>query len=196
MTAKARRHDGPMSLAVNVDHVATLRNARGGSIPIRWGRRKSALEAGADDITVHLREDRRHIHDQDLTAARGRHRSTWSGGDRGDGRHRLPAAPARVLPGARKRQEATTEGGLDAPAGPAGRGVARLGAAGIQVSLFVDPIRARSRRRPGSARRRSSCTPAPMPMRGGRASDSCWRVCVGVAENGRGSALNAMPGTG
>ena len=56
----------PMRLSVNVDHVATLRNARGGSFPCPVEAARVAMAAGADGITMHLREDRRHIRDRDL----------------------------------------------------------------------------------------------------------------------------------
>ena len=56
----------PIRLGVNIDHVATLRNARGGSFPDPIEAAKIAKESGADGITAHLREDRRHIHDDDI----------------------------------------------------------------------------------------------------------------------------------
>src|SRR5262249_3704448 len=73
--ADARRLDGvaPIRLGINIDHVATLRNARGGRHPDPVRAAKLAVEAGADNITAHLREDRRHIRDEDiarLTAAK------------------------------------------------------------------------------------------------------------------------------
>jgi len=59
-----------LDLSVNVDHVATLRNARGGHFPCPVDAARSAVEAGADGITVHLREDRRHIRDRDVERIR------------------------------------------------------------------------------------------------------------------------------
>ncbi|MDB5382069.1 MAG: Pyridoxine 5-phosphate synthase, partial [Rhodospirillales bacterium] len=56
----------PLALSVNIDHVATLRNARGGAHPCPVKAAKLAMQAGADGITIHLREDRRHIRDNDL----------------------------------------------------------------------------------------------------------------------------------
>jgi pyridoxine 5-phosphate synthase len=130
-------------LGVNIDHVATLRNARGGVHPCPVRAALLAAEAGADGITAHLREDRRHIRDADI--------------DRLRAEVPLPlnlemamtpemlAIALRVRPHAvclvpEKRQELTTEGGLDA-AGLEAKllpFVAQLRHAGIRVSLFVD----------------------------------------------------------
>jgi pyridoxine 5-phosphate synthase len=133
-----------LRLGVNVDHVATVRNARGGAVPDPIRAALQAIQAGADGITAHLREDRRHIRDDDM--------------------RRLKAAIAKPLnfemaatdqmldialqtrPHAsclvpEKRTERTTEGGLDVVGGhdylkPF---VAELGRAGIRVSLFIEP---------------------------------------------------------
>jgi pyridoxine 5-phosphate synthase len=131
-------------LGVNIDHVATVRNARGAGYPdpVRAG--LLAAEAGADGITAHLREDRRHITDDDIArlsaelpvplnfemAATGEMLAIAL-------RHQPHAAC--IVP--EKREERTTEGGLDA----AGQHdqlrpfVARLAAAGVRVSLFIEP---------------------------------------------------------
>ena len=134
----------PLRLGVNIDHVAPVRNARGGRHPDPVRAAKLAAEAGADGITAHLREDRRHIVDSDI--------------DRLMDQIALPlnlemAATEEMLgialrhkPHAcclvpEKRTEVTTEGGLDV----AGQMenlklyVGELGAAGIRVSLFIDP---------------------------------------------------------
>ncbi len=133
-----------LRLGVNIDHVATVRNARGGRQPDPVRAARLAASAGADGITAHLREDRRHISDADI--------------DRLSGEIDLPlnlemaateemlAIALRHTPHAaclvpEKRRELTTEGGLDAVGGfdhlkPY---VEALGAAGIRVSLFVDP---------------------------------------------------------
>ena len=131
-------------LGVNIDHVATVRNARGGAYPDPVRAAIMATEAGADGITAHLREDRRHIVDDDIarimdninvplnlemaattemTAIAVRHR---------------PHA-ACIVP--EKREERTTEGGLDAVGGGAKLTdtVAELKDAGIRVSLFIAP---------------------------------------------------------
>ena len=133
-----------LRLGVNIDHVATIRNARGGAHPDPLRAAEAAARAGADGITAHLREDRRHITDADI--------------DRLMARIALPlnlemaATPemlaialahrphaACIVP--EKREERTTEGGLDA----AGQFnalrpfVEQLTAAGIRVSLFIEP---------------------------------------------------------
>ena len=132
-------------LGVNVDHVATIRNARGGAHPDPLAAALVAIGAGADGITVHLREDRRHIRDEDvdrIAAERANIRLNLEMAATDEMvaialRHR-PAACCLVP---EKRTEVTTEGGLDA----AGQvmslqpKVAALRAAGIRVSLFLDP---------------------------------------------------------
>ena len=79
-----------LRLGVNVDHVATIRNARGGAVPDPVRAALMAIEAGADGITAHLREDRRHIHDDDmrrLKASINEAAQFRDGGDRGHARH-------------------------------------------------------------------------------------------------------------
>lgn len=134
----------PIRLGINIDHIATLRNARGGRYPDPVRAAKLAVEAGAENITAHLREDRRHIRDDDIT--------------------RLTAAALAPLnlemavtpemldivlatrPHAcclvpERRQEITTEGGLDVASqvGTLTPFVAELRRGGIQVALFIDP---------------------------------------------------------
>lgn len=134
----------PLRLGVNIDHVATVRNARGGPHPDPVRAALLAAEAGADGITAHLREDRRHIIDSDISrlmeqiglplnleiaateemlAIALRHRP-----------HAVCIVPER-------REERTTEGGLDAMGqrDHLRRYVEELGAAGIRVSLFIAP---------------------------------------------------------
>ena len=138
---------GHLRLGVNIDHVATIRNARGGSHPDPVRAARTAAAAGADGITAHLREDRRHITDDDI--------------DRLMAEIDLPLnlemaateemlaialahrpAAACIVP--ERREERTTEGGLDA----AGQGnhlvefVDRLRGADIRVSLFIEPSEA------------------------------------------------------
>jgi pyridoxine 5-phosphate synthase len=131
-------------LGVNVDHVATLRQARGVDYPDPVEAALIAEAAGADGITVHLREDRRHIQDRDVEALRRRLRVPLNlemalAGSVVD--FALRVRPPHVCLVPERREELTTEGGLDV-AGHAARvrdGVGQLGAAGIRVSLFIDP---------------------------------------------------------
>jgi pyridoxine 5-phosphate synthase len=133
-----------LHLGVNIDHIATLRQARGTDYPDPVAAALIAERAGADSITVHLREDRRHIQDRDVEALRGALRT----------RLNLEMAvtegmlgiAARIRPSdcclvPEKREELTTEGGLDVPAQPEriAAACAQLRAAGIRVSLFIDP---------------------------------------------------------
>ena len=134
----------PMRLGVNIDHVATIRNARGGDHPDPVRAAEIVARAGGDGITVHLREDRRHIRDEDLArvqAATGLPLNLEMAAT--DEmveialRHRPHAAC--IVP--ERREERTTEGGLDA-AGQHNRLapiVARLSDAGVRVSLFIAP---------------------------------------------------------
>ena len=133
-----------IALGVNIDHVATLRQARRAHYPDPVHAALQAEMAGADSITLHLREDRRHIQDRDVQVMRGALKT----------RMNLEMAvteemiriAANIKPQdcclvPESRQEVTTEGGLNV-AGQAARiadAVAALGAAGIRVSLFIDP---------------------------------------------------------
>lgn len=133
-----------MRLSVNVDHVATLRNARGGDFPCPVEAARLCMASGADGITVHLREDRRHIRDRDLEriASEVECRLNFEMA----ATEEMVAMAERLRPPAccivpEKRAELTTEGGLDVRgAGPfLAEAVRRLAAAGIEVSLFVEP---------------------------------------------------------
>jgi pyridoxine 5-phosphate synthase len=129
-------------LGVNVDHVATIRNARGGAHPDPVRAAKAAISAGADGITAHLREDRRHIRDEDIARLKAEIdrplNLEMAATDE------MVALAAKTRPHAacivpERRAEVTTEGGLDAAGqhnllAPA---VARLLEAGIRVSLFI-----------------------------------------------------------
>ena len=98
-----------LRLGVNIDHVATIRNARGGRHPDPVRAAKLAIEAGADGITAHLREDRRHISDDDIARLKAGHRQaaqSRNGGDAGDDRDRGADAAARRLPRARAARRA------------------------------------------------------------------------------------------
>jgi pyridoxine 5-phosphate synthase len=133
----------PLRLGVNIDHVATVRNARGGHLPDPLRAARLAEAAGADGITAHLREDRRHIVDADIDGLMRELKIPLN--------FEMAATPemigialkhkphaACIVP--EKREERTTEGGLDA----AGQHnhlkpmVARLRDAGIRVSLFIE----------------------------------------------------------
>jgi pyridoxine 5-phosphate synthase len=145
-STRARRGVGapPIRLGINIDHVATLRNARGGRHPDPLRAAKVAVEAGADNITAHLREDRRHIIDDDIARLMAAELAPLN--------LEMAVTPemlaialktkphaACLVP--EKRTERTTEGGLDLVAqhnllAPA---VAKLVDAGIRVSLFIAP---------------------------------------------------------
>lgn len=133
-----------LRLGVNVDHVATIRNARGGGHPDPVQAALLAAKAGADGITAHLREDRRHISDADIerlmaAIAIPLNLEMAATDEMLDiALHHRPHA-ACIVP--EKRQERTTEGGLDAAGGRDHLApfVAAMGAGGIRVSLFVEP---------------------------------------------------------
>lgn len=133
-------------LGVNIDHVATLRNARGTAYPDPVQAAFIAEQAGADGITVHLREDRRHITDRDVRLLR-QTLQTRMNLEMAVTEEMLAIAcelrPHFCCLVPEKRQEVTTEGGLDV-AGQLPRmtsAVTRLREVGIQVSLFIDPDR-------------------------------------------------------
>ena len=137
---------GRLRLGVNIDHVATLRNARGGTYPDTLRAARLAAKAGADGITVHLREDRRHIRDEDVERlARNLDIPLNLEMAVTDemGAIALGVRPHAVCLVPEKRRELTTEGGLDVASatGTLKPFVAALGEAGIRVSLFVDPER-------------------------------------------------------
>ncbi len=131
-------------LGVNLDHVATVRQARRAAEPDPLAAAVLALLGGADGITVHLREDRRHIQDRDLRALRpivtNRLNLEMAAVDAlADIADEVKPDEATLVP--EKREELTTEGGLDVIAHEkaVARVVKRLHAAGIEVSLFLDP---------------------------------------------------------
>jgi pyridoxine 5-phosphate synthase len=148
----------PLRLGVNIDHVATLRNARGGSYPDPLRAAEVAVAAGADGITVHLREDRRHIRDDDVTALMAALRVPLNLEMAATEEMRAIALrhhPHAVCIVPERRAERTTEGGLEV-AGDAARlaeFIAPLAAAGSRVSLFVapDPVQIEASARVGAA---------------------------------------------
>jgi len=135
---------GKLRLGVNIDHVATIRNARGGDHPDPVRAAHIAADAGADGITAHLREDRRHITDEDIDRLMAEialplNLEMAATEEMLDIALRHEPHAACIVP--ERREERTTEGGLDA----AGQHnhlayyVDKLGSAGIRVSLFIEP---------------------------------------------------------
>jgi len=144
VTRRAKTAVSPIRLGINIDHVATLRNARGEFHPDPLRAAAIAIEAGADNITAHLREDRRHIRDEDmerlassLTVPLNMEMAVTP---------EMLKIALRLRPHAcclvpERRQEITTEGGLDVRSQDNSLKpfVADLQSNGIQVSLFIDP---------------------------------------------------------
>ena len=135
-----------LRLGINIDHVATVRNARGGDNPDPVRAARLAQEAGADGITAHLREDRRHIRDEDIAALK-QHLTLPLNLEMAATDEMLAIAlkhrPHAVCIVPEKREERTTEGGIDCISGFARLQpvVAALKGAGIRVSLFIEPDR-------------------------------------------------------
>lgn len=133
-----------IKLGVNIDHVATLRQARGTDYPRPRDAVRIAEAAGADSITLHLREDRRHIRDADLpeiAAVMQTHMNLEMAVTDEMVGIATALKPRDVCLVPERREELTTEGGLDvcAQRSRIAAATAELGAAGIRVSLFVDP---------------------------------------------------------
>src|SRR6202047_2840707 len=131
-----------LRLGVNVDHVATLRNARGGMRPRPLGAALLAIEAGADGITAHLREDRRHIRDEDMARLKAEIAKPLNFEMAATAdmlRISLATKPHAVCLVPERREELTTEGGLDVVGqhNTLKPFIARLNDAGIRVSLFI-----------------------------------------------------------
>lgn len=133
-----------LRLGVNIDHVATIRNARGGMHPEPLRAAMIAAKAGADGITAHLREDRRHISDQDIEELKASialplNLEMAATNEMLDIALRTKPNAACIVP--EKRQELTTEGGLDVVRGHnmLKSYVDALKESGIRVSLFIDP---------------------------------------------------------
>jgi len=135
---------GSLRLGVNIDHVATIRNARGGALPDPVRAAHLAQKAGADGITAHLREDRRHIRDSDIERLMAEialplNLEMAATEEMVEIALRHGPHAACIVP--ERRAERTTEGGLDAAGGRAHLGpmIARLRDRGIRVSLFIEP---------------------------------------------------------
>lgn len=133
-----------IALGVNIDHVATLRQARGTLYPSPVEAALLAETAGADAITLHLREDRRHIQDRDVEILREVLQTRMNlelavTDEMLAFAQRIKPQDVCLVP--ERREELTTEGGLDviSNSGKIAEAIARLGEAGIRVSLFIDP---------------------------------------------------------
>ena len=132
----------PVRLGINIDHVATLRNARGGRHPDPLRAAEIAIAAGADGITAHLREDRRHIRDEDVARLKARiakplNLEMAATEEMTEIALRTRPRAACIVP--ERREERTTEGGLDVVGGhnQVAPVVSALKRAGIRVSLFI-----------------------------------------------------------
>src|SRR5947207_2067154 len=141
MRAKQQR------LYINIDHVATLRQARRGAQPDPIDAALACEAAGADGITAHLREDRRHIQDADVERLKKSVRTYFNlemacVGEMLELARRLKPQQVTLVP--ERREEITTEGGLDITSEPSRirNSIESLSDAGIRVSLFIDPTRA------------------------------------------------------
>jgi pyridoxine 5-phosphate synthase len=141
MRAKQQR------LYINIDHVATLRQARRGAEPDPVEAASLCEAAGADGITAHLREDRRHIHDADIQGLKAKVRTYFNlemacVAEMVELARRIKPEQVTLVP--ERREEITTEGGLDIVSDPSriANAIASLTDAGIRVSLFIDPTRA------------------------------------------------------
>lgn len=136
----------PLNLSINIDHVATIRNARGGTHPDPLEAALAVLEAGANGITMHLREDRRHVRDHDVERVRAAIAAPLNFEMAATEEmvtiaERLRPADCCIVP--EKRAELTTEGGLDAARRPfLAEAMRRLNAAGIRTAIFVEADRA------------------------------------------------------
>lgn len=132
-----------LDFSVNVDHVATLRNARGGTFPCPVEAARIAVEAGADGVTMHLREDRRHIRDHDVERVRAEIAAPLN--FEMAATEEMVAFAERIRPPycclvPEKRAELTTEGGLDVlrPGPFLKQAIARLRLADVRVSIFIE----------------------------------------------------------
>lgn len=134
-----------MNLSINIDHVATLRNARGGPVPDPIEAARTVERAGAHGIVCHLREDRRHIRDEDVKRLRKIVKTKLDlemAASPGIIQIALDVKPDLVTLVPEKRKELTTEGGLDV-AGQKdllAKVIERFHRKGIAVSLFIDPV--------------------------------------------------------
>ena len=194
-----------LRLGVNVDHVATIRNARGGRHPDPVRAAKLAIAAGADGITAHLREDRRHIRDEDIARLRAEISKPLNFEMAATQEMVVIALKTRphaacLVP--EKRTERTTEGGLDvagqhnilAPA------VAKLTDAGIRVSLFIAPeprqIEAAARIRAPVVEIHVGAWCEALAQRQDDAAEAEWRRIRDGAQRAKGLGLEVHAGHG
>ena len=177
-----------MRLYVNIDHAATVRQARQTDEPDPVRLAVLVEQAGADGITVHLREDRRHIQDRDVELLVATVRTVVNLELAATGEilaiaERLKPHQATLVP--ERREEITTEGGLDCVAG-AGRirdAVARLRAGGIRTSLFISPD-------PGTIAAAAALEPDAVELHTGRYAGT-WRAGAGAARELEAAAREA-----
>src|SRR6201747_521271 len=195
----------PLRLGVNVDHVATLRNARAGRNPDPVRAALVAIEAGADGITAHLREDRRHIRDDDMARLKSEISKPLNfemAATEDMLRIALATRPHAVCLVPERREELTTEGGLDV----AGQHnalapfISRLNDAGIRVSLFIaaDPGQiemAAKLRAPGIENHTGAWCDAVVDGHTAKA-DAEWRRIVEGAKLARAAGLEVHAGHG
>jgi pyridoxine 5-phosphate synthase len=168
-----------MRLHINIDHVATIRQARRTDEPDPVRAAVLAELGGADGITVHLREDRRHIQDRDVrllmeTARTGINLEMAATEPMIDLAVELDPMIVTLVP--ERREEITTEGGLDLASGDAALGdaVARLRSAGLPVSLFIDPD-------PDTIRRAADLAPTAVELHTGEYANR-WRPGAGAPD--------------
>ena len=174
-------------LYINIDHVATLREARKTDEPDPLAAARIVEDAGADGITVHLREDRRHIQDRDVEALARQVRTVLNlelAASEGivDIACRLRPFQATLVP--ERREEITTEGGLDLTRGgrTLARACERLAAAGCRVSLFIDPT-------PAAVEAARALGVPAVELHTGRYADSWRRDATALDELRRAAAL-------
>lgn len=194
-----------MRFYVNVDHVATIRQARRAAVPDPVAAAALCEAAGADGITVHLREDRRHIQDDDVRRLAGALRTVLNlelatAGEIVTLAAELKPHQATFVP--ERREEITTEGGLDlaAEASRAGRplhqAVDRLARAGIRVSLFLDPDLATLDRAAGLGAAAVELHTGEYSGARGAARDRALQRLAAAARHGRARGLAIHAGHG
>ncbi|MFA5147420.1 MAG: pyridoxine 5'-phosphate synthase [Candidatus Omnitrophota bacterium] len=191
-----------VKLGVNIDHVATLREARRSSFPDPVDAARVCEEAGCDSIVCHLREDRRHIKDADVIRLRKSVKTRLNlemsiAKDIVDLACRIGPEQATLVP--ERRKELTTEGGLDVVRneGRVRKATGRLAGSGIDVSLFIDPLKPQidASYRAG-ARIIELHTGEYANARSGASADREFRKLVYAAEYARGLGLEVNAGHG